>query len=279
MTGSLATGIGIAAIAVLVFMLVFNRLCRPWFHWANENDDERGRPRGRGFKHGRAWMHARRPEGLSATIEWSFGLKGLQLKLDLEEVGNDDWFTASVGALFFCVYFSLQLPFGWLRSFHPRESRTIGVSIHWPMARLSLWERQMSWSRSDPKWWYLSVDLEDLLKGRAEYSTVTLETADVIIPMPEKGYKATVAIEQASWKRPRWPTRTMYRAQVDIPGGIPKPGKGTESYNCDEDATFGLSCEASSVNEAIVSVVDNVLRDRQRYGGRNWVPEKKRKAG
>jgi hypothetical protein len=65
----------------------------------------------------------------------------------------------------------------------------------------------------------------------------------------------------------------MRRANLDIERGVPTPGKGENSWDCGQDATYGLTCPASTVEEALASLRASVMRDRERYGGKDWKPE------
>ena len=108
--------------------------------------------------------------------------------------------------------------------------------------------------------------LLDVFLGRAKYSAVELEKVETSIPMPERSYPCTVTMQRAEWRRPRWPfVRRVLRAEVEIPGGVPHPGKGTESYNCGDDGLYGLTAPAQSVEDAIGMCVANVLDKRRRY--------------
>lgn len=82
---------------------------------------------------------------------------------------------------------------------------------------------------------------------------------------------------ESTWKRARWFTHKNVRASVDIPAGIPHPGKGENSWDCGEDRTYGLTTKADTVEKAIAAVVESSLRDRRRYGGDNWTPSEKKK--
>ena len=66
--------------------------------------------------------------------------------------------------------------------------------------------------------------------------------------MPEGKYPAHVKRERRTWKRPRWFTPLVRGYwDVDVESGIPVPGKGENSWDCDDDAIFASSF---SVNKA-----------------------------
>jgi hypothetical protein len=66
--------------------------------------------------------------------------------------------------------------------------------------------------------------------------------------MPEGKYPAHVKRERRTWKRPRWFTPLVREYwDVDVESGIRVPGKGENSWDCDDDAIFASSF---SVNKA-----------------------------
>jgi hypothetical protein len=138
---------------------------------------------------------------------------------------------------------------------------------------------EVSWRRDSP--WYrkgIRVDFLDLLLGRIRSTDrhvpirgylvdVRTGKADVMVPMPEGSYRASVEIVEVTCRRPRWPFPRRYmRARVDIPAGIPHAGKGENSWDCGDDATYGISCPASYVEEAVAKLVESVLCSRKEYG-------------
>jgi hypothetical protein len=125
--------------------------------------------------------------------------------------------------------------------------------------------------------WQRSWFLLDLVLGRAKYrSIVTQVEVDVPIPMPERAYRASVTLHLDTWERPRWPwAKRIPRATIDMEEGdqIPFPGKGENSWDCGEDATYGITLPAKTVSEAVAGLVGSVLRRRERHGGSvMWQP-------
>ena len=166
-----------------------------------------------------------------------------------------------------------QPPEGSPRSPHGNPwsaSRHISFSIHDWALWWDLWRDPMAgWSREVPKWRHGSFHPIDTVFGRTKCETTTLETRNVVVPMPEKSYPATAELVEYAWKRPRWfTTKRMKRVQIEIPGGIPHAGKGENSWDCGDDATFGITTGAcASIPEGIGILVGSCLRTRVKYGG------------
>lgn len=136
------------------------------------------------------------------------------------------------------------------------------------------WRDNGSWDSSVPYWRNGCFHIDDFFLGKAKYSQRTLSQQTVKIAMPEGSYDATVAIDERSWKRPRWFVKRLVGSDVKIPKGIPFPGKGENSWDCGQDAVFGQSNSADTVEKAVASVVESVLRSRRRYGGSiGWAPK------
>ena len=220
------------------------------FHWQNLNDTPMGR-KGSPWKHMRFWFG-------KLGVEWLFWSKSFHLGFSVG--GDHTW------AIGFCpVIFSL-----WVRWDRTRSlSEEHDCNIYWLHYSLwiHLWCDPMGSNSKDP-WWKRSIvfHFDDIVFGKAQYSTQALKIVETFIPMPEGSYPATVTMELATWKRPRWFTKTLLCGNVEIPEGIPVEGKGENAWDCGEDAVYGYSVLAPSVEDAIAAVVRSVLHDRQRYG-------------
>lgn len=118
----------------------------------------------------------------------------------------------------------------------------------------------------------LAPRLRDRVLGRSECVTTTGEWEPTVVPMPEGIYSATVRREDRVWKRKRWPWPSQKRTEwwIEIPGGIPTPGKGENSWDCDDDGIYGTG--GSSPSDAVANATRAALRQREKYAGAGWVP-------
>lgn len=125
------------------------------------------------------------------------------------------------------------------------------------------------WSNQMPKWMSGSFYVLDFIFGQTKYTKRDLTFHEVMIPMPEGAYPATIQFEECTWKRPRlpWNSSKGIYADIKMKIGIPHEGKGENSWDCGEDALFGMSRKASTVEEAIAATVQTALKDRRRYNG------------
>lgn len=252
-------------------------------HWQNLNDKKDG-TQGSGWIHGRAWFHRKWNEsrggygkrGRQVCFSWNFEPRWwLGAQMDLFDGDNE----RDIG-------FSLHLGFAhfWvtLENFLSREkanrhnwAHTTGISYFEDHLRVELHHAGADcWDCKGWKGWYWSDFVSDLIWGSAVYSSTMIEERDAQVSMPEGAYLAKVKIANDQWKRPRKPwSNTIRRAHIDCPVGIPKPGKGENSWDCGQDATYGLTCPAVSVEEAVEKLRASVVRDRERHGGKGWLPE------
>jgi hypothetical protein len=146
--------------------------------------------------------------------------------------------------------------------------------------RWSLWCDPDSWSSRIPKWRHGSWHPLDTFLGKVTASHEAVFAATSEIPLPEGGVEARVEIERWVRKRPRWFGNVGYAAEIKPSHAVSVPGKGENSWDCDDNALSAMHCGVSAraennerVAQAVASFTDSVVRTRARYGGRNWKPE------
>ena len=218
------------------------------------------------------------------TFEWSW-YKSFRFGLNVGE----DWTLAICPGLF-SIYLSLDIPIlRWFeRKFLDYEGRDLSISIHHWTLWLNFWTSDMS-SSYGRKWW----DLVTLLKkpshrhwtfhrdsfflGDYSYKEKALWTAHDSIKMPEGSYMVRMRFFRSTWKRKRFPyTKTVDRCELTPQYPIGVPGKGTTSYNCDEDATYSMTTPAKNQVDAISSLRESIMRSRKKYGsGESWRPSRR----
>ncbi len=250
------------------------------WHWQNLNE-KRGDKLGPGWRHGRAWF--KRRGNLQLRVEWVHGKADLRCMLSVDPQENELQLGIAIPGLTYYVAIGGlpralfdALPMNVHREQRKyADERRCGFYVHDASLWIMLWVDEMESNSRDP-WWMKTHrfgldDIASKIFGKVRYATEVIESRDVEIPMPEGVHAATVNIERATWTRPRWPwrpfSRERIRADVTIPKGIGFPGKGENSYDCGDDAMYGMTMPASTVEEAIGKVVAGALRNRIRYGG------------
>lgn len=170
----------------------------------------------------------------------------------------------------------------------PDDLNVASLRFHDRAAWWELWHPKHEWKSGTPRWRHGNFHWWDFLTGKPVHSKeVTEGPVEVLVPMPEGAYRATVTLERRVWKRPRWPwpqvghgfdLDVISRPGPDGPyvpdevdgerplGYIPVPGKGENSWDCGGDGTFGMSGPGRTVEKAIATVVESTLRDRRRRG-------------
>lgn len=212
---------------------------------------------------------------------------GFSLRLVLND---DNPIEGNIGLGLFTLYWHLgwwarSLPLcQWMARRYRYDAREIEVYWNGEAVALfwSLWMRPHEWRRGEAKWRRGSFHPVDLLFGKQRYHKNILTEATPItitIPGDPAPYPATVALEHPVWTRSRWPwwplRREHYTADIEIPAGIPIPGKGENSWDIDDDAVYGMSTPATTIDEAVAAVVASVERDRKRHGWPGWTPRRK----
>lgn len=277
------------------------------FHWQNLNDAKPTPRWGGGYRHGRAWLNfsgdydGRR--GLAVSWRWALlwdASCAVSLSLVRQE-GTGVSFRVALPRLF-DFYLTLKGgPFAWLalkllpslhkdqrlmypgadmprKDYGDRELFNLyfyGWAFWW-----NFWRDPMGgWSSRDPKWQHGSFDFLDFVFGKTKHESRELASEQVLIPMPERAYDATVVIEERVWRRPRWPFAWHRLLGADVKmdrDPIPFPGKGESAHDCGEDATYSSSfpCPTGLVEDAIAHVVQSSLHSRRRHGGSVlWAPK------
>jgi hypothetical protein len=86
--------------------------------------------------------------------------------------------------------------------------------------------------------------------------------------LPEGLYRLVISEQQATWQRPRWPWPSRVSRSFDIEAIRPPmfAGKGENSWDCDDDAIFGMTSTERTAGGAVGDYVGRVLSRRRRYG-------------
>lgn len=231
---------------------------------------------------GRVFLFLGRDSRREARLEWAWRLSGPGVGLKMELYGEPDLLLrAGLGVVSVYLGFSGPGVRRLVAVFTPDKGPdTREISVDWHDGGLwwCLWMDPNSWSHTDPQWRRGNLDTLDSLFGKARYAKQTVATSHAPLALPERDYDVTVELFRSTWTRPRWPrwplTRTIQRAELKPDQPIPTPGKGENSWDQDEDATFSMVTPAATVDEAIASLRESVERRRLRYGGVNWTPTK-----
>lgn len=271
------------------------------FHWQNLNDDKT-RPRwGGGRRHGRAWLHfgpnGRNVLGWSWAFFWPSSSPAVSFSLDRADGVGMSAHLAVWPIFSFFIHWhgglaariaTRLLPKRyrdahsgqWHTDYGDRDVFNIRIfdwAIWW-----TFWRDPMgSWSRKVPRWREGNCHPIDFIFGHTKVTDKEIARKQVMIPMPERSYSATVVIEDRVWRRPRWPLPWHHHIGAHVHmerDPIPHPGKGENSYDCGEDATYSSSFPIprerfqDAVSYAVGHVVASALDLRRRYGGRDWRP-------
>jgi hypothetical protein len=121
------------------------------------------------------------------------------------------------------------------------------------------------------------LDFRDLLLGKSSYSNEVVETIEnVVIPMPEGKYIATMQFEISTWKRPRWKAEQRKYTCVKLDNPPRFPGKGENSWDCGDDGIYGCSVAGHDLSKAIGDYVYRVTKYREERAGRRAILQAER---
>jgi len=155
-------------------------------------------------------------------------------------ISSDTGVTFGVALPLFAFYFGVSgiIPDAWLYKW---DWYDLSVAIHDWAIWINAWADDSQTDYREPWWKRRKFNWcpVDTFLGRPKYSEHELDQRNVVIPMPEKSYPATVKLFESSWKRPR-----------------------------------SLTCPETTFAGAISAMVKSILRTRECYGGSvAWRPE------
>lgn len=239
---------------------------RLWLSWQNLCEDPKGYARGFPWN-GRAWLHWHGKKQRTFRWEWHFKSKSCGVGINFDNQENELAWDVCLPPV--ALYFGISgiLSRDWMHKHWEYEGRQITFRIHDYALWWDIWRDEMAgWDRSVPKWRQGCFHFDEFLLGKTKHSERELSFHDVLIPMPEGGYPATVRLLEGTWKRSRWFPHRVLLADVKMKKHIPFPGKGENSWDCGEDGLYGLHTQARNVEDAIAATVKSALRSRRRYG-------------
>lgn len=145
----------------------------------------------------------------------------------------------------------------------------------------NFWMREHEWSSSDPKWRRGSVHFDRILKGKHTCQWENIDGGKFLLPFFEGVYEVEVIKKLRIDSYSRWFTRKSISFEVRCEAGIPHEGKGENSWDCGETATFGLHfpgdrTDRNTLYEAALYFWQSCMETRERYGNAGWIPRKYR---
>ena len=236
-----------------------------WISWQNLN--ERRGPNGslvygRPY-HGRATWHVS-GGGPALQISWNLWTDFCHAKFSTDRF--DRGFHVALAVPPVALWFGVEnLRWDWVRRV-TREKREIGVSVHDGILWWRAWSDPDSWSSRTPRWRDGNFHFVDFVLGKPKHASVTIEETHALVPMPEGTYRATVKLTEDTWSRARGRTTRVRRAHVEMLDPIPFSGKGESDYDLNDDAVYGSTFPARTVEEAVGHMVQSVLETRRKRG-------------
>ena len=247
------------------------------WHWQDLNEARRY------WRHGRAWLYFGRereayPSQKTIGVEWAIGAwAGWSLMFTHSAEERDYQLNVSIG--FMALYINLS----GFRAYNAMQRTVFGkqTGFYYFEDYFALkWNcDDSSWSSTTgpahgKAWGFIP---SNFFLGRAVYNSEVLDQIRCQLSMPENRYPCTVNLTLDTWKRPRWPwPKRIRRATIVMDTPVPTPGKGENSWDCDEDATYESTLPAATAGEALTKLRASIMARREKYGGKNWIPAKYR---
>lgn len=240
-----------------------------WIHWLNESEGIKKGWR-RAFLY-RLWFHftQRKCVHIEVASNIDFGISITREEWDLQ---------FHLGLIFFSIFFTLE---GFFDYFHPNgdekvyEGRELSFKIHHWTIWWNIWTDPNSWSSKTPKWRNGSFDMVQTLFGPNCCGThVHAEYRNVSFNWRETDYNIDkVEFITREWYKPRvpkwiWnPKKTGADITFDTSQPPQRAGKGTASWNCGDDGTWGITIlDATDLDDAVYKYCLHNANEIKYYG-------------
>lgn len=259
-------------------------------HWFTVNDTPalKGVHLGSLARSGRAIFYRKRK---AVEVGWSFwnGLRWLELSLTFGDHGESDVSVGLILPWLAHLYVSVAVPMRWL---HPWmiQDRHFAVKVGYIGDPVWLQIAHADWAescgmtdyyrRQDPPqynrlqlWpgWEIRVKWPPLVRwifGRENIQNRVYEERDVTFNFEGKEYKAHWKLDELSRTRQRWPWRygRSIASWIDVKEPPRFAGKGENSWDCGDDAIYGMGSSERTCAGAVGEYIKAVLKNRERYG-------------
>jgi len=180
------------------------------------------------------------------------------------------------------VWFGLEVPWGVRRRFGrywPQNTREVGIQYNDGRLRLDLFTSPWGDHRFKHRWYSAFWNHNELtlfntkwIVGRDRYEVaVTSDPQLVMAHLDGREYPLRVTRQRRTWRN-RVRTITSEAWEIEVPDGAPVAqfaGKGENSWDCDEDAIYGMFApypKYERPSDAAWAYVEAVIRNRRRYG-------------
>lgn len=258
-----------------------------WLHHSNENylPGDRYDATGHPFWQGRLWLHL---WAMVLRWEWHFRSTSCCISLELDDLHETEvvlhlalppvsvWFGFS-GPLPKLIFRLMRMDYAGMEARGGGINdcqREFQISIHHSTLYWKFFDRVGEWNSTDPWWMSASFDMQRFVMGAQILIRETIQTAQVEVPMPEGTYAATATLERVTVPKRLWTDDVFTVVKLDVPVGIPVPGKGENSWDCGPDATFGRTGPATTIEEAIAGLVESILSTRKQRCGSHLYTER-----
>lgn len=215
--------------------------------------------------------------------------------------GERDFTLAIAFGIAIYLTFSHFLPESWYPTDESKHygslpgEREVSLKFHHWALWWCFWKDDSYWSSSDSKLRSGSFNLRDFFIGKHSCKWLELETEMCIASMPEGNYRIEVTkkLRTDSWQR--WPSKKSISWEIKagyydsekkwVSFPVPVEGKGENSWDCDEDATYSMSFPAKygknieTHQQAAMYFEESMKKSRLRRGGKNWLPKAHKKEG
>ena len=199
-------------------------------------------------------------------------------------------FTRFLPKRFYPKYYS-DFGYGWLP-----DEREVAIRFHHGSLWWDFWVSDQWSSYSKNRTWRKGCwRIVDGIKGKHTYTKKEIDRREFVLPFLEGCYNVEIIKYDRTDKWTRWFTQKIicfearagyYEGGQWIELGIPVEGKGENSWDCDEDATYSMYFPGHPIHKGVYSCYEaalyfwhSMMMNREKYGSAKWLPEAYKKQG
>lgn len=264
-------------------------------HWFVCNDNDKRHVagqtiRGSAARAGRFFFYGDHPALPALKAWWHFFGRLNWFEIELKFGGDDSLVSLSMVLPWLAhIGFGVRVPRRWL-SWWMLDDRVFALKLGyigdpaWILIAFNEWgddcgmldyyRRQVPRKHTDLQLWRgYEIKLKwppvlDWIFGREKRREEILATHDVKVPMDGRDHAAVVKVSHTYSVRPRWPWRFRhsYGSWIDVENPPRFAGKGENSYDCGDDAIWGMGSRETSPASIVGEYVKRVMEYRERYG-------------
>ena len=243
------------------------------FSWHSLNEDFYGNPFLKNFPfpiQGRSYLRIR-PNQPSSELYFSWNLWTTNMLHLYVRMDNDAEHAYMFSVAFPPAAFWFGVNPKWKSKWRPKKERAYSLTWFEGGLQWNFGTSSWGWNSKNPGWRTGIWEPAETIFGNSTHKTKEVETRRISVPMPEGDYPGTARLLHIIRGRKRNPFKHHFYAvdiKMDEGWTIPFPGKGENSWDCEDSGISGHYGPHESIRDAVAHMMMNVLNTRQERGSK-----------